>query len=205
MVPMWSRARKFANVYAFASLDAFSVILWLSAWAAVASYLNSGKGKGDNKDAEGCDNFKYGSPGRCKLSGALIAFGVIQMLLFAATAFFSFRAVITYKQTGMMPNGGAAGKPNDFSVQNQDAFSSNMRADDDFDDDREAGGRQEYNYQKPSFEDEYAPINQGNDHDDMAHLPPAQAQSPLNQSGLGIQSYDTSYNNRYAPQEMPTR
>lgn len=204
MVPMWSRARKFANVYAFASLDALSVVLWLSAWAAVASYLSSGKGKGDKKDAEGCDNFKYGSPGRCKLSEAIIAFGVIQMLLFAVTAFFSFRAVMTYKQTGMMPTAPMGGKPNDLSAQNQDDFSSNMRTDEEFDDDRDAGGRQEYNYQKPSFEDEYAPIHQ-NDHDDMAHLPAAQTQSPLNQSGLGIQSYDTSYNNRYEAHEMPGR
>lgn len=204
MVPMWSRARKFANVYAFASLDALSVLLWLTAWAAVASYLDSGKGKGDKKDAEGCDNFKYGSPGRCKLSGALVAFGVIQMLLFVATAFFSFRAVMTFKQTGMMPAGQMGGKPNDFSAQNQDAFSSNMRTDEDFDDDRETGGRQEYNYQKPSFEDEYAPIHQ-NDHDDMAHLPPAQTQSPLNQSGLGIHSYDTSYNNRFETPQLSDR
>ncbi len=81
MVPLWSRARRFSNVYAFASVDGLSVILWLSAWAAVASYVTSGKGKGDKKDASGCDNFKYGSPGRCKLSEAIIVFGVIETRL----------------------------------------------------------------------------------------------------------------------------
>ena len=95
MVPMWSRARRFANVYAFATLDVLSVILWLSAWAAVASYVSSGKGKGKNTGKSGCDNFKYGSPGRCKLSETIIVFGVFEMLLFMATALVSFRAVVS--------------------------------------------------------------------------------------------------------------
>lgn len=196
MVPMWSRARKFANVYAFAAVDGLSVLLWLSAWAAVASYLSAGKGKGDKENASGCDNFKFGSPGRCKLSEALIAFGVIEMMLFIATTFISFRAVMTFKRTGMMPTTQMGAKPSDFSAQTQDAFSSNMRTDDDVDDDRDNGGRQEYNYNKASFDDEYTPIGQ-NDQEDMVHMHAAQTQSPLNGSGLGIQSYDTSYNNAY--------
>ncbi|KIW71108.1 hypothetical protein PV04_03313 [Phialophora macrospora] len=196
MVPMWSRARRFANVYAFASLDSFSVILWLSAWAAVASYVSSGKGKGEKEGKSGCDNFKYGSPGRCKLSEAIIVFGVFEMLLFIATAFISFRAVMTFKRTGMMPENlpvGSSGK-NDFSAQTQDDFSSNMRNDDDdLDDQPGGGGRQEYAYQKPSLDDAYAPIRQ-NDHDnDIAHLPAQTPTSPLNHSGLGIHDYDTSY------------
>lgn len=207
MVPMWSRARKFANVYAFASLDGLSVLLWLSAWAAVASYVAAGKGKGDKEDAEGCDNFKFGTPGRCKLSQAILAFGVIEMLLFIATAFISIRAVMTFKRTGMMPSTQMGAKPNDFSAQTQDAFSSNMRTDDDLDDDRENSGRQEYNYQKQSFEDEYAPVRQ-NDQDEMVHVPATQPQSPLNHSGLGIQSYDTGYSGAYGGkggQNMPGR
>lgn len=198
MVPMWSRARKFANVYAFATLDSLSIVLWLSAWAAVASYVDQGKGKGDNTDASGCDNFKFGSPGRCKLSEAIIAFGVIEMLLFAATAFISFRAVMTYKRTGMMPNTSQPdGHPNDFSAQNQDAFSSNMH--DDVEDGRDNGYRPDYG-QKPSLDDEYAPIVQ-NDHNDLAHMPVQQPQSPLNPSGLGIQSYNTAYDSSYGRQE----
>ncbi|EXJ62694.1 hypothetical protein A1O7_03132 [Cladophialophora yegresii CBS 114405] len=199
MVPMWSRARRFANVYAFASLDSFSVLLWLSAWAAVASYVSSGKGKGDNEGKSGCDNFKYGSPGRCKLSEAVIVFGVFEMVLFITTAFISFRAVMTFKRTGMMPenlpagSSGMGGK-NDFSAQTRDDFSSNMRNDDDDLEDHPGGGRQEYAYQKPSLDDAYAPIHQ-NDHDiDIAHLPAQTPTSPLNHSGLGIHDYDTSYN-----------
>jgi translocation protein SEC72 len=200
MVPMWSRARRFANVYAFASLDCLSVILWLSAWAAVASYVSSGKGKGKDTKKSGCDNFKYGSPGRCKLSEAIIVFGVFEMVLFIATAFISFRAVMTFKRTGMMPEnlpagGSGMGGKNDFSAETQNDFSSNMRNDDDdFDDQPGAGGRQEYAYQKPSMDDEYAPIHQSDHDNDIAHLPAQTPTSPLNHNGLGINDYDTSYN-----------
>jgi len=205
MVPMWSRARRFSNVYAFASLDGLSVVLWLSAWAAVASYVSAGKGKGDKKNAEGCDNFKYGSPGRCKLSEAIIVFGVIEMLLFIATAIISFRAVMTFKRTGMMPAATKmGGAPTDFSAQTQDAFSSNMRTEEEFDEGQHDGGRQDYAYQKPSLDDEYAPIHQ-NDHEDITHMPAAQLQSPLNHNGLGIHDYDTSYNGAYGGQQMPGR
>ncbi|RVX69307.1 hypothetical protein B0A52_06901 [Exophiala mesophila] len=198
MVPMWSRARKFANVYAFATLDSLSIVLWLSAWAAVASYVNQGKGNGDNTDESGCDNFEFGSPSRCRLSEAIIAFGVIEMLLFGATAFISFRAVMTYKRTGMMPNTRQTeGYPNDFSAQSQAAFSSNMH--DDVEDGTDNDYRPDYG-QKPSVEDEYAPIVQ-NDHNDIAHMPAQQPQSPLNSSGLGIQSYNAAYDSSYGRQE----
>jgi len=200
MVPMWSRARRFANVYAYASLDGLSVVLWLSAWAAVASYVSTGKGKGDKKDASGCDNFKYGSPGRCELSEAIIVFGVLEMLLFIATAFISLRTVMIFKRTGMMPStqvGGGEGEnghPNDFSAHTQDAFSSHLRTDEELDDERQQhGGSQEYAYQKPEVDDEYAPIYQ-RDQDDIVHMPVAQPQSPLNHNGLGIHDYDTAYN-----------
>lgn len=207
MVPLWSRARRFANVYAFASLDGLSVVLWLSAWAAVASYVSAGKGKGDKKDASGCDNFKYGSPGRCKLSEAIIVFGVLEMLMFIATTFISFRAVMIFKRTGMMPStqggGGDVGNSNEFSAHTQDAFSSQMRTDEELDGDHQHGGRQQYAYQKPEVDDEYTPIYQA-EQDDIVHLPAAQPQSPLNHNGLGIHDYNTSYNS-YNGQHMPGR
>lgn len=191
MVPMWSRAQKFANVYAFAVLDGVSIILWLSAWASMASYVASGKGKGGDNKKSGCDNFKYGSPGRCKLSTGVTILGVMLDLAFLVTAYMSFRALMAYKRTGMMPINPV--KQNDFSVQTQDAFSSNMRHDE-FDDERATDTRQGgYAYQQPHVEDEeYAPIYQ-NDHDDIGHMHPAQPVSPLNPSGLGISNYDTSY------------
>lgn len=205
---MWSRARRFANVYAFACVDGLAVVLWLSAWAAVASYVAAGKGKGDKKDASGCDNFKYGSPGRCKLSETIIVFGVFEMLLFIATAFFSIRTVMTFKRTGMMPNtqydgsGPGSDKPNDFSAQTQDAFSSNMRTDEDLEDER-PGRRPEYGYQKPEYDDQYAPLHQ-QEQEDIVHMPSVQPQSPLNHSGLGIQDYNTAYTG-YGNQQMPGR
>jgi len=215
MVPMWSRARRFSNVYAFASLDALSVVLWLSAWAAVASYVSAGKGKGDKKGS-GCDNFKYGSPGRCKLSEAVIVFGVIEMLLFGATAFISFRAVMIFRRTGMMPSGGEGSmpaasskatdeEPNDFSTQTQDAFSSNMRTDEELGDEQHHGGRQhDYAYQKAGLDDEYAPVQQS-DQEEIVHMPAAQPQSPLDHTGLGIHAYNnTSYGGAYGGQQrMP--
>ncbi len=76
MVPMWSRARRFAHAYAYAALDTLFALFWFSAWIAVSSYVVSGKGKGKNKKKDGCDNFKYGSPAKCKLSEATIFLGV---------------------------------------------------------------------------------------------------------------------------------
>ena len=199
MVPMWSRARRLANVYAFACLDSLSVILWLSAWAAVASYVSAGKGKGKNTDKSGCDNFKFGSPGRCKLSETIIVFGVFEMVLFAATAFISFRAVMTFRRTGMMPenlpagSSGIGGK-NDFSAETQNDFSTNIRHDDeDLDDQPGGGGRQEYAYPKPAPEDEYAPIGQSDQDHDISYLPAQTPMSPLNHHGLGLPDY-TTYN-----------
>ena len=181
MVPMFSRARKLSNVYIFASLDAASVLLWLSAWASVASYISSGKGKGDNKDAKGCDNFKYGSPGRCKLSTGVTVLGVFMMLTFVATAYFSFRAVMHFRRTGMMPNQ-QMGK-NDFAVP-QDAFSSNMHDEMDETQGRDSRQSGQYPHQQQVRDEEYAPIYQ-NDQDDMGQAP-QQPISPLGQHGLGL-------------------
>lgn len=198
MVPMWSRARRFSNVYAFVTLDALSVVFWLSAWAAMASYVVEGKGHGDNEKTTGCDNFKFGSPGRCRISEGVIILGVILMLSFAATAFISFKAVMHYRRTGEMPNL-SAGNEN-FAKQTQDAFSSNMRNDDPFDDhhaDPEArqANRSGYGAARPSEDDEYALLH-NNDHDDLHHARPTQPAGPLgygSQSGGTMHDYDTSY------------
>lgn len=85
-VPLFPRARRFGNVYAFATVDLLFVILWFSAWVAVASYVAEGKQKGEdaqnadknNKDKKtGCDAFAYGSPGKCQLSTGTVILGVI--------------------------------------------------------------------------------------------------------------------------------
>ncbi|KAL9617530.1 MAG: hypothetical protein Q9160_007688 [Pyrenula sp. 1 TL-2023] len=206
MVPMWSRTQRFANVYAFVAIDSALVILWLSAWASVASYVAGGKGKGKDTKKSGCDNFKYGSPGRCKLSEATIILGVIIMLLFIATSYISFKGVTYYKRTGTMPT---ASGGNDFAKQTQDAFSSNMR-NDEFDDEADLDPRQGGRVAgggppRHSDDDEYALLHQNGD-DDLAgtggvpssHPHPGRPVSygqPENPQTL--HDYDTSYGGAY--------
>ena len=197
MTPMWSRTARFTNVYASAVLDGLSVILWLSAWAAVASYVSAGKNKGTNTKASGCDNFGLGSAAKCKLSEATIILGVIIMLLFGGTSYMSFKAVMHYRRTGEMP---ASAKPgNDFAAQTQDAFSSNLRTDD-FDDEanfdaRQGGGLGRISRQD---EDEYTLLHQA-DNDDLSHPPPSHGTLPVpyGQGGNVQQDYNTSYGGAY--------
>jgi translocation protein SEC72 len=85
-VPMWPRARRFGNVYAFATVDCLYAILWFSAWICVASYVAQGKAEGksdsdsdkntDDKKS-GCDAWKYGNASKCKISTATVILGVV--------------------------------------------------------------------------------------------------------------------------------
>lgn len=85
---MWPRARRFGNVYAFATVDCLYTVLWFSAWICLASYVAQGKSEGkdtdnkDNKDKDsegksGCDNWKYGSASKCNVSTATTIIGVV--------------------------------------------------------------------------------------------------------------------------------
>lgn len=85
-MPTFPRARRFGNVYAFATVDALMIILWFSGWVAVADYVAEGKSKGaaaqkDVKDPKekksGCDAFAYGSASKCSVSTATVIFGVV--------------------------------------------------------------------------------------------------------------------------------
>jgi hypothetical protein len=58
MTLVFPRSRKFANVYAFAALDVFFTIAWLSAFAAVAAWNTTGL-----------------CAGACSLSEADVGFG----------------------------------------------------------------------------------------------------------------------------------
>jgi len=53
-VPMWPRARRFGNVYAFATVDVIYAIFWFAAWVCLASYVAQGKsiGKTPSKDSD---------------------------------------------------------------------------------------------------------------------------------------------------------
>jgi translocation protein SEC72 len=199
MTPMWSRTARFANVYASATLDALSVFLWLTAWAAVASYVSAGKNKGKNTKASGCDNFGLGSGAKCKLSEATIVFGVVIMLLFGGTSYFSIQAVMHYRRTGEMP---VPAKPaNDFAAQTQDAFSSNLRADD-FDDeagfDARQGGIGSGLGISRHDDDEYALLHAA-DNDDSGHPPPNNGTlpAPYGQASHVSPDHNTSYGGAY--------
>lgn len=71
--PLWPRTKKFCNVHAFAALDLLSALLWCIAWIVMATYVGTGKGK------NGCDDFSYGSPGKCKLATGDIILSVIAL------------------------------------------------------------------------------------------------------------------------------
>lgn len=105
-VPMWPRARRFGNVYAFATVDILYALLWFAAWAAVADYVAEGKRKGASSSSDstntssgsnsnskstradkssssgssgksGCDNWAYGNASKCELSTATTIIGVV--------------------------------------------------------------------------------------------------------------------------------
>ncbi|RFU28310.1 hypothetical protein B7463_g8041, partial [Scytalidium lignicola] len=86
MTPRFPRTRRFANPYAMVTTDVFFTILWLSAFAAVASYNGTGKCKGG-----------------CKVSKVVVAFGVFTWLLFIVTSIFSIYSVAYYRRNGYVP------------------------------------------------------------------------------------------------------
>ena len=81
MVPVWSRAQRFANAFAFLAVDALYTILWFCAFIAVALWNNWGVDKGgeDKKipgDERNCSTFAYGNEKRCEVSQATVGVGV---------------------------------------------------------------------------------------------------------------------------------
>ncbi|KAI9374610.1 hypothetical protein BJX61DRAFT_532250 [Aspergillus egyptiacus] len=145
-VPMWPRARRFGNVYAFATVDCLFALLWFTAWVCLASYVAQGKSEGkeegdqqDNQNEEeksGCDNWKYGSATKCKISTATTVLGVAIFVLFCVTAWMSFRNVMHFRRTGTLPD--AVSDPT-FAAQSKAAFSSNPGQDFEDEDDFRSG------------------------------------------------------------------
>ena len=207
---MWPRARRFGNVYAFATVDALYTILWLSAWACLASYVAQGKSKGKSSDksssssskfrrasssdsssstGSGCANWAYGSEGKCKLSEATTIIGVfilyvefaarhhphpgydhanIHSILFAITAWISFRNVMHFRRTGTLPD--AVSDPT-FAAQTKAAFSSNPAHDfeDDEDDFRSGRGGGMAASSRGDRDEDYALLQQS-EVDDLGHV-----------------------------------
>ncbi|KAL2818178.1 hypothetical protein BDW59DRAFT_152227 [Aspergillus cavernicola] len=145
-VPMWPRARRFGNVYAFATVDCLFALLWFTAWVCIASYVAQGKSEGKDTDDQdqddqddsksGCDNWKYGDSSKCNISTATCILGVAIFLLFVATAYMSFRNVMHFRRTGTLPD--AVSDPT-FAAQSKAAFSANTAQDFEEEDDFRSG------------------------------------------------------------------
>ncbi|EME82235.1 uncharacterized protein MYCFIDRAFT_43132 [Pseudocercospora fijiensis CIRAD86] len=126
MVPMWSRAWRLNNVYAYAVIDVLFALLWFAASIAVAVWNAKGIAKGkttktddtdtsksstkflfaraDTTTKDGtCNSFAYGSASKCSVSKATVGFGIVILLLFAATTYISIQAVRQYRQSGAVP------------------------------------------------------------------------------------------------------
>ncbi|KAN0085510.1 hypothetical protein V8E54_001977 [Elaphomyces granulatus] len=202
-VPLYPRARRFGNVYAFATIDSLFVILWFSAWVAVASYVAEGKslGSSDNKNHQtGCDNWAYGDSTKCHLSTATVLFGVAIFLLFIATSFFSVRNVVHFRRTGTMPD--AISDPT-FAAQTQAAFSSNPVQDFDEEDEFRSGRAGDTEPRYPQDRDDDYALLQQSEADDLGasshHAPAVQgAYDPTaHPPGAVMHDYDTSYGGAY--------
>ncbi|KAK6434752.1 hypothetical protein LTR95_009067 [Oleoguttula sp. CCFEE 5521] len=108
MVPMWSRAWRFANAYAYAAVDALLSILWFSAFVSAAVWVTGGiqMGRGDTHTGT-CASFGYGSASKCEVGRAGIGMGVLLWLLWCATTAISVHQLLQYRRTGSMPGGPA--------------------------------------------------------------------------------------------------
>ena len=82
MVPMWSRAQRFASAYAFLALDILYTILWFAAFVAVAMWNSHGIIEGAKKakipdDDRNCTTFLYGDEAKCSVSKAAVGIGAM--------------------------------------------------------------------------------------------------------------------------------
>lgn len=124
---MWSRARRFANRFAYAAIDILYTVLWLAGSIAVGVWQSSGtKNASDNTNGKaqggGCSNFAYGSEAKCETAKATVGFGVIVFLLFGVTSGLSIHAIMQYGKSGIMPNSKVSDPVDD---PNKDAWSTN--------------------------------------------------------------------------------
>ncbi|KAF2756210.1 hypothetical protein EJ05DRAFT_93498 [Pseudovirgaria hyperparasitica] len=114
MVPMWQRTVRFANVWAFISIDALYTILWLAAFISVAMYNSAGIRQGakdanlDENDGN-CTTFAYGSEGKCNISRATVGLGAVVFVLFLITTGISAYWAQHFHKTGESPFAGMAG------------------------------------------------------------------------------------------------
>ncbi|KAL5119073.1 hypothetical protein ACEQ8H_002997 [Pleosporales sp. CAS-2024a] len=177
MVPMWSRAKRFANAYAFLALDFVYTILWFAASVAVAVWNSRGisQGAAERKLPASCTTFKFGSASKCAVSKASVGIGVIIFLLFALTTAVSAYYLIRFVREGALPYESKSkkstttttGNPSPASPKdNNDAWSTEIHPPRHSDsDDRltDHGGNQ--------HEDEYALLHSTETDDPARHHP----------------------------------
>ncbi|KAI5288248.1 vesicle formation at the endoplasmic reticulum [Ascosphaera aggregata] len=179
--PVWPRTMRFANPYAFVTLDLLFALLWFIAWLCIATYVGTGKsrGKSNQEDTKqsGCDAFAYGSPGKCKLSTGTVILGVIVFLMFIATSYFSIHTMMEYRRTGAAPFNQY---DSTFAEQSNDAFNSNLNPAHEFDEEEshvpgdttlDASHMGGYSSLGTRIEENYAPLQQSTEASDMQHRP----------------------------------
>ena len=162
MTPMWSRAQRFANAYAFVAVDGLYTVLWFAAFIAVAMWNSSGikEGAQDRKipdsEPKNCTTFKWGSESKCTVSKSSVGIGVVIFILFGLTTAVSGYYLAKFIKEGVLPYEGKAANPHhltgDGSNAKDNAWSTEIetghRNSDDEDRHTEHGGNQQ--------EDEYA-------------------------------------------------
>ncbi|USP78591.1 uncharacterized protein yc1106_05865 [Curvularia clavata] len=108
MVPMWSRAKRFASAYAFLAVDVLYTILWFAAFVAVATWNSHGIIEGAKKakvpdDDRNCTTFLYGDEAKCSVSKAAVGIGAMVFLFFAITTAISGYYMHKFLREGVMP------------------------------------------------------------------------------------------------------
>lgn len=151
MVPMWTRAWRFANIYAYLGLDLLFALLWFAATIALGVWESQGIKQGRKDHAEDkniddesdCETFAWGSVSKCKVTKAAVGFGVVIFLLWCLTSAISVWMMNKYRKTGIIPgskNGGrGAFQPQVDDPASKDAWST--RIDEPDHDDHDAYGQ----------------------------------------------------------------
>ncbi|KAL6706735.1 hypothetical protein ACN47E_005277 [Coniothyrium glycines] len=172
MVPMWSRAQRFAHAYAFLAVDALYTILWFAAFIAVALWNSKGikegaREKNISDDDRNCTTFKYGSESKCTVSKAAVGIGAMVFLFFAITTGVSVYYLMKFLREGAMPYQTTAQDPHHTSGESakDNAWSTEIEtghraSTDSVDRHTEHGGNQQ--------EDEYALLH-GTETDEGRH------------------------------------
>jgi hypothetical protein len=138
MVPMWTRAWRFANIYAYLGLDLLFALLWFAATIALGVWQSQGikQGAKDHKDDDNaadeseCETWAWGSVSKCKVTKAAVGFGVVIFLLWCLTSAISVWMMNKYRKTGIIPgskNGGrGAFQPQVDDPASKDAWSTRI-------------------------------------------------------------------------------